>query len=49
MLVLYSLVRVEKILECPTKRISVCHPVDWEEKNHLGEDDWRSQERHLFR
>ena len=48
MLVQYSLVCVEGVLRRPTKRISVCHPVDWEDKNHLREDDCRSQERRLF-
>ena len=49
MLVRYSLVRVERASRRPTKRISVCHPVDWEDNNHLREDDRRPQERRLFR
>ena len=49
MLVRYSLVRVVRALQRPTKRISVCHPVDWEDKNHLREDDWGPQERRFFR
>ena len=41
MLIRYSPARVESVLRRPTKRISVCHPVDWEDRNHLREDNCR--------